>query len=151
MIEGLPTENFSVGKKCIPSDVPGYGPLNTWSRLAEETGPNDVGFEAQRIPFGDCGWIAFQRETETGCRRLYAERDVVLLPKQEPIVPDRLSRNTRMTGPSEAVTEGHKCVFGLGMAPHPARGAHIAPRKLTLTAMVPLVFKALNKDYEATV
>jgi len=61
-------------------------------------------FEAQRIQFGNCVWIALRQETETGCHRLYAEKDVALQPKQETIVPVRVRRNITTAQSFEAVT-----------------------------------------------
>jgi len=65
-------------------------------------------FDAHQLRFGDGGWITLRQETEKGCRRVYAERDVILPPKQETIVPVRVTRNNTMARPFEAVTESLK-------------------------------------------
>ena len=109
MIDDLVTEDFSVGKKRIQSDIyisPDLDDLILGKDWVRKQGRMLWDFEAQQIRFGDGEWIALRLKTETGCQRLCTKKDVVLLPKQEMIVPDRLSRNIRKTGLSEADAEG---------------------------------------------
>jgi len=93
LIEGLVTEDFSVGKKRIRSNIYISAELDDLIFGLDWTWKHDRmlwDFEAQRIRFGDGGWIALRQGTETGSRRIYAERDVVLQPRQETIVPVRV-------------------------------------------------------------
>ena len=101
-IEGLATKDFSVEKKRILDDLMlGLDWMKKYYRISWD-------FEAQRIRFGDGGWIALRQETETGCSRLYAERDIVSQPKQETIVPVRVRRSTTTAEPFATVTKSLK-------------------------------------------
>ena len=111
LIEGLITENFSVGEKRIRSDVyisPDLTSLILGVDWLKKQGQMIWDFDAQQIRFGDGGWVTLRQETETGCRRIYAEEDVILPPKQETVVPVRVKRNRSTARPFEAVTESLK-------------------------------------------
>jgi len=111
VIEGAVTESFSVGKKRIRSDVyisPDLTDMILGVDWLKKQGRMVWDFNTQQVQFGDGAWITLRQETETGCRRIYVETDVILPPKQESIVPIRVSRNTRTARPFEAVTESRK-------------------------------------------
>ena len=110
-IEGLVPKNLSVWKKRIWFDIcifPYVDDLILGIEWMRKQGRMLWDFEAQRIRFGDGEWTALPQETETGCRRLYAKRDVVLPPKQETIVPVRVHRCTATAQPFDTVTESLK-------------------------------------------
>lgn len=111
LTEGLTTENFKVGKNTIRSKIymsPDLNELILGVDWLKKQGRMIWDFSAQQIRFGDGGWIALRQEAEKGCRRVYAERDVILHPKQETIVPVRVSRNIISARAFEAVTESLK-------------------------------------------
>jgi len=61
-----------------------------------------------RILLGDSGWLKLHEDVKSRCRRICAEVDVVLPPRQETIVPVRVSHQDRRDLAFVGVTENIK-------------------------------------------
>ena len=111
VIDGMTSVNLWVGKRSIASriyvssDITGFIIGVDWMK---QQGSVDWDFGGQRIRFGNNEWINLHPEDESGCRRLYAEEDVILPPRAETQVPVRIARSTRRKAPFVGVTENRR-------------------------------------------
>ena len=98
IITGIVKKYLSVGNKDVMSNIyisPDITGLIIGIDWLEQQGKFEWDFQKQRIRFDNGEWIELQNETEHGCRRIYVENDVVLPPRQETVVPVRVSHRSR--------------------------------------------------------
>ena len=111
VIIGKATENLSVGGRTevfniyISPDINGLIVGLDWLR---RQGRIEWDFNDDRIQLGNGGWLKLHDDVKSRCRRIYAEMDVELPPRQETTVPVRVSHRNRRDLPFISVTESLK-------------------------------------------
>ena len=93
----------------------------------EQLGKFEWDFRKQQIRFDDGEWIELRKETEQGCGRIYVQNDIILPPRQETVVPVRLSHRSRTERPYVGVTENQK----IPNLSHIYSGRSVIPAKFT--------------------
>jgi len=108
-------------------------------------------FGKNRICVDNGEWLDFQDESESnksGCRRIYAEMDVVLPPREEASVPVRIVRSSLKDKPFVGVTKNRKIpnlshVYS-GRSVIPARLDDIKIRVVNTDNQIQLIPKGTN-------
>ena len=114
IIEGVVNINLLVGNRSVASriyvtsDMTGLILGIDWLKNQDQV---QWDFGENRIRFGNSEWVNLQPEKESDeseCRRIYAEIDVVLPPREETSVPVRIVRSSLIDKPFVGVTENRK-------------------------------------------
>jgi len=111
VIIGKATEYLPVGGRTevfsiyISQDINGLIVGLDWLR---RQGRIEWDFTDDRVQLGNGGWFKLHDDAKSRCRRIYAEIDVELPPRQETIVPVRVSHRNRRDLPFVSVTESLK-------------------------------------------
>jgi len=112
IIVGRAKEYLTVGKQTQVFDIyisPDINGLIIGHDWLSQQGRLEWDFTDDKIQLGNgIGWLKLHDDAKSRCRRIYVEVDVELPPKQETIVPVRVSHRNRRDFPFTGVTESLK-------------------------------------------